>query len=29
VRIGEDDTYGRVTQQQARKLVRQLRKKEA
>ena len=29
VRIGEDDTYGRVTPQQARKLIRQLRKKEA
>jgi len=29
VRIGEDDTYGRVTPQQARKLVRQIRKKEA
>ena len=29
VRIGEDDTYGRVTPQQARKLVRQMRKKEA
>src|SRR5665647_2438231 len=29
VRIGEDDTYGRVTPQQARKLVRQTRKKEA
>ena len=29
VRIGEDMTYGRVTAQQARKLVRELRKKEA
>ena len=29
VRVGEDETYGRVTPQQARKLVRTLRKKEA
>lgn len=29
VRIGEDDTHGRVTPQQARKLIRQIRKKEA
>jgi len=29
VRIGDDDTHGRVTPQQARKLVRQIRKKEA
>ncbi len=29
VRVGEDDTYGRVTPQEARKLVRQIRKKEA
>jgi NADH:ubiquinone oxidoreductase subunit E len=29
VRIGEDDTRGRVTPQQARKIVRQIRKKEA
>jgi NADH-quinone oxidoreductase subunit E len=29
VRIGEEDTYGRVTPQQARKLVTQIRKKEA
>jgi NADH-quinone oxidoreductase subunit E len=29
VRIGDDDTYGRVTPQEARKLVRQIRKKEA
>ncbi len=29
VRLGEDETYGRVTPQEARKLVRTLRKKEA
>jgi NADH:ubiquinone oxidoreductase subunit E len=29
VRIGDDDTRGRVTPQQARKIVRQIRKKEA
>lgn len=29
VRIGEEDTYGRVTPQQARKLVSTIRKKEA
>ena len=29
VRLGEDETFGRVTPQEARKLVRQLRKKEA